>query len=125
MLIKGLYKGTRSRNIAVKPRIDSNADQLLHSSTLCILAFYLRLRSFPLTTSRRNHSLRHAMKICILVRYTLLTFINLKKREKNQFMCIFKYISEGKRREFINLTVIFQYHCAMHRKGPPGRHINN
>lgn len=60
-------------------------------------------------------------KICIRARYTLLTLIVLKNEKENQFLRVFKVISEEGSEgggESFNPSVIFQYQCAIHGKGP-------
>lgn len=89
----------RSRNIAARPRIDSDADRLLHTSTLCILPLYPAAMSFspPLHHSRNHRAALDAVRreFIPLKVYLLLLSLNLKgwKRKLSTFC---KHPGKGK-----------------------------
>lgn len=93
MWIKGLRHSTWSRNIAVKPRLDSNADQLLHIVQSSILP---PATDFALTTSQQNHPVclyNERKNMPISNGYTLPALIVLKCENENQSLQIWKDIS--------------------------------
>lgn len=115
MLIKGSYNSVRSRNIAVKPRIDSNADQLLHSSTLCILALKLWLQGLythyitATITPALSTTCKRNMQSC-QIRFTRFYFLKENEKE-NQFCAVSKTSRMGREGRFQPLCHISILSC--------------